>query len=313
MMNKKTFYAFGAMNVDKKLYLLDDYYEESSNPVSSTQSVGGVIRNVAENLARLGNEVKIFSVYGLDAEAQFIRDSSEAWLDLSGVDVIEQFPTSQYIAVLDKKGDLKTAFANMTICNQMDVKWIEQKIKNIPPHAQVLADLNLSQATLQFLMEQAKQKQYFLTYIPVSASKMKNLPRHLDGLSLLIVNKLETETFLNRVIQNEEDLNQAAQHFLKLGVKRVVITQGREGLLYLDENQRYFFQPKVLEHFVDATGAGDAFSATFIAMLALEKDIPFALECAMTNAYYTIQSSDTVRKNLTLINLLKEREKLYEQ
>lgn len=312
-MSEQRIYAIGAMNVDKKLYLLDDYFEESSNPVRSSQSVGGVIRNVAENLGRLGHPVQLFSVYGEDPEAQFIRENSEAFLDLSEVDCLKGFSTSQYIAVLDKKGDLKTAFACMEICKCMDVSWLEEKLRTIPEGAYVVADLNLAQESLDFLLKHAVKKSFFLVFVPVSASKMKNLPQQLKGLSLLIVNKLESETFFKQKIHTQEDLEKIAQLWIGLGVERVVITQGSKGVLYTDAKETHFVEPKVLEHFVDATGAGDAFSATLVALLSRGASVAFALECAMTNAFYTIQSEETVRHNLSFQNLMKEREKLYEQ
>ena len=51
--------CIGGMNVDKKVQLLENLVLETSNPVVSSLSAGGVSRNIAENLGRLGVPVKM--------------------------------------------------------------------------------------------------------------------------------------------------------------------------------------------------------------------------------------------------------------
>lgn len=45
-----------------------DLVAETSNPVTSTRSIGGVARNIAENLGRLGETVAFLSASGQDSE-----------------------------------------------------------------------------------------------------------------------------------------------------------------------------------------------------------------------------------------------------
>lgn len=65
--------CIGGMNVDKKVQLLENLVLETSNPVVSSLSAGGVSRNIAENLGRLGLPVKMLSVAG--------NDESFTWLE----------------------------------------------------------------------------------------------------------------------------------------------------------------------------------------------------------------------------------------
>ena len=45
----------------------------TSNPVKSTKSIGGVARNIAENLGRLGENVTFLTAAGNDSEWSLIK------------------------------------------------------------------------------------------------------------------------------------------------------------------------------------------------------------------------------------------------
>ena len=51
--------CIGGANVDRKLYAKHEIANGTSNPVKSSRTVGGVARNIAENLGRLGEKVDI--------------------------------------------------------------------------------------------------------------------------------------------------------------------------------------------------------------------------------------------------------------
>ena len=64
---------------------------------------------------------------------------------------------------------------------------------------------------------------------------------------------------------------------------------------------------------VDVTGAGDSFTSGIIHGFIKGVSTKDSVEFAMTNSYYTIQSKNTVRDNLTKENLQKERDNLKER
>src|SRR5690606_24733751 len=65
---EKTVVCIGGANVDRKFRMEKPAQMGTSNPASVTRSVGGVARNVAENLGRLGHRVKLMSIAGNDPE-----------------------------------------------------------------------------------------------------------------------------------------------------------------------------------------------------------------------------------------------------
>ena len=65
--------CIGGMNVDRKFYASQALIQGTSNPVSSSVSIGGVGRNIAENLGRLGETVIMLSKAGNDHDWELIK------------------------------------------------------------------------------------------------------------------------------------------------------------------------------------------------------------------------------------------------
>lgn len=49
--------CIGAANLDRKFFVHNELIYGTSNPIHSAHSVGGVVRNIAENLGRLGQKI----------------------------------------------------------------------------------------------------------------------------------------------------------------------------------------------------------------------------------------------------------------
>lgn len=79
-------------------------------------------------------------------------------------------------------------------------------------------------------------------------------------------------------------IRKLAEHIFNLGVKLIVITDGRAGAYAYDGTTLYFDKPNKKQP-KDTTGAGDAFGATFITgLIRRPNDIQFALRLATLNA-----------------------------
>ena len=75
-----------------------------SNPGEVRVSAGGVTRNVCENLARLGADVRLITALGDDANAAFLRRAcEEAGIDLSCAYYMKNQTSSAYISILDEE------------------------------------------------------------------------------------------------------------------------------------------------------------------------------------------------------------------
>jgi pseudouridine kinase len=83
-----------------------------SNPGRVKVALGGVGRNIAENLVLLGAPVKLISAVGEDLYGKRIMEhANRIGLDMKNSLVLNQMPTSTYLAILDENGDMKTAIS----------------------------------------------------------------------------------------------------------------------------------------------------------------------------------------------------------
>lgn len=109
----------GAANLDihgrpKKAIVMHD-----SNPGHMNASAGGVTRNVCDNLARLGADVRLISAVGTDLYADVIRqECTAAGIDVSQLCVAPGCASSTYLSILDEHGDMLVALSDMTVLQE---------------------------------------------------------------------------------------------------------------------------------------------------------------------------------------------------
>ena len=109
----------GAANADLNGASLAPIHLRDSNPGHISLSAGGVTRNVCENLARLGADVKLLSCVGDDTFGAFIRRSCEdAGVDASHLYEARGASSSMYLSILDADGDMLVGMSDMRIVQQ---------------------------------------------------------------------------------------------------------------------------------------------------------------------------------------------------
>ncbi|MGF3066702.1 PfkB family carbohydrate kinase [Facklamia sp. P12945] len=302
-------FCIGAMNIDRIFQLKTPLLKSTSNPVNSTVTVGGVARNVAENLGRMELSVSLLSLAGIDADFEEIKAITQPFVNLDHVKSLENHNTSSYTAILDETGQMEVAFADMEICDQMNAEWITSFHLQIENCQFIAMDLNLTQSAVEQVMNIAKKQQIPLVVIPVSGPKMNHLPENLKGITWLIVNQDESEEYFNHKVKTEDDFIYLAELWIDRGVENVIITRGTKPLLYSNQKKEFlYFQPPNNPRLVDVTGAGDSFVAGLIYGLKKEYAPSEAIHYGITNSYYTVQSPSTVRKNLNAKLFEEERQ-----
>ncbi len=110
----------GGANIDIKARSSASAIAQTSNPGHTSTTPGGVARNIAENLARLGTTTQLVAALGRDVHGErLLAETREAGVLLDYVHR-SAHPTGSYTAVLDADGELLLAVADMrarpTIC-----------------------------------------------------------------------------------------------------------------------------------------------------------------------------------------------------
>lgn len=307
-------FCIGGMNIDRKYLLEAELMPKTSNPVTSSMSVGGVARNISENLGRLGLNVNLLSIGGRDQDFETLKQATEPFVNFQHVTQLGDYSTGSYVALLDDDGDMQLALADMSVADAMDREWISS-YQNLLAQAKMIAlDLNVPLETTEYVIELARNKDIPLVIIPVSSPKMAHLPRQLEGVKWLIVNLDESETFFNKKVETAEDVEELVESWLALGVENVIITRGQSSTFYGNQTgERKQFLPPVSPHVEDVTGAGDSYASGLIYGQLQGYSPMESIQLAITNAYYTIQSPKTVRLDLTQDILEKQTEELKER
>ena len=93
----------------------------TSNPGSCVESDGGVGRNVAEALGRLGCNPVLYSAVGSDLRGQGLLERLHDCGCANRAAVVKDTPTATYLAVLNGSGELHVAIANMAVLEEIAV------------------------------------------------------------------------------------------------------------------------------------------------------------------------------------------------
>jgi len=285
--------CIGGLNIDRKLKLLARALGGSSNPCESHETPGGVVRNVAENLARLGLPVALVAAVGDDAGGRMLLEqAAQVGMDTRAVIRLRRHASDSYTAVLAPDGSLELGLAAMPLVESLN-PWALEASKALRASAALLiADGNLPTDAWPLLLGEARANGIPLVCVAVSEAKMERLPERLDGLHLLILNAGELATVA-------ADPNEAFTALHERGVARVLVSNGAEGLLLSEAEHAPRHWPAPDVHVVDVTGAGDALSAGVCAALLRDcGDFDAAARLGLDLAALTLQTEDSVHPDL---------------
>lgn len=299
--------GIGGANVDIHGQSLAPIIMRDSNPGHLHTSMGGVVRNILDNCARLGFSVKLASVVGDDDYGLMLRRSCQALgIDDSCLFTIPGQHSSTYISVMDGEGDMLVAMSDMGIIKRMDGGFVEDCLSMLNGADLVVCDGNLSAEAIAALAEKCTRPLYL---DPVSTTWAQNLKPWLGCFDTIKPNRMEMEVLADMPIQSQEDLAAACRKVRALGVKRVFVSLGAAGIYYQGPDGELSGRSHGFTAMTNATGAGDATMAGIVYAARhgfdSEKALQFALGCGMA----AISSSDTINPNMSeeLVNqLIKE-------
>ena len=120
--------VIGGANVDIVGYPFEALRRSDSNPGQVNVSIGGVGRNIAENLVKLGNHTKMFTVVGEEVHGdKIILESEQSGIDMSHVKRTSEYGSGTYLAILNEEKDMEMAIASMDCFSKLDKKYIEDR------------------------------------------------------------------------------------------------------------------------------------------------------------------------------------------
>jgi pseudouridine kinase len=294
--------VIGAASIDIKGRPFAAPIPATSNPGDIRISIGGVGRNVAENLARLGVTTTLLTAVGDDTFGhQIISQTAAAGVDTSQVIYCSECRSGAYVAILDERGDMMMSIDDMRICERMTPAYVRKHRKLISAADMIVVDTNLSLRTLHTVLDIAKKAGVPVCVDPVSVKLAERLIPRLCDYHLITPNAQEAEVLIGHTmtIQSVADAAIVAQRLRACGVRVVVITLGAEGLFYAAEAGAGHI-PAIRTDVVDATGAGDALTAGVVYGLCNGMSFDEAMRVGVSAATLTLRSSETVSPDMSL-------------
>ena len=232
-----------------------------SNPGKIKTSLGGVGRNIAHAITKLGIKTYLITAVGDDYVGNLImKRCEETGIDMSRSLVLPGETSSMYLFINDSEGDMSIAVSHMEIVKNITPEYVDSLSGFINGASAVVIDCNLSQETLLHVIGTCKAPVYVDT---VSTSHAQKIKGHLKGIDTLKPNKLEAAMLTGMTIETAGDIKAAAREIMNQGVRRVFISAGEGGVVAAEDNACYMVSGFPSE-VISTTGAGDSAAAAVV-------------------------------------------------
>lgn len=253
--------VIGGANMDIGGFSACQILDGDSNPGRVSMTIGGVGRNIAENLVRMGLQAELVSAIGGDANGRAIlADCAQKGIGTSLCLVKEDMRSSVYLFISDPDGDMHCAVNDMEIQAQLTPQVMAERIDALNRMDAAVIDANLPSETIEYL---AKNLTIPLFADAVSAAKVLRLKNALPYLYAFKPNRIEAELLTGIPIRSAADAQSAAQAMVQAGVRQVYLSMSVEGAVCAEQGRCLRIPGRKL-HMVNSTGAGDAFTAALV-------------------------------------------------
>ncbi len=267
-----------------------------STPGAIHYSPGGVGRNIAENLARLGIAVDLLSVVGDDAFGkQLLASTAEAGVGVSSVVTVPGQCTATYLAMHQPDGEVAMAVNDMGILESLTPAECARSKVLENTGAWLLLDCNLPEATIAYLLRLGRK----VAVDGVSVAKCRRIAGALSSIHLLKLNHLEAAALSGLPVDTSEQCIAAVQYFLDSGVELVLISFGASGSAWGQRGDGPVFRPSRRVPVLSSTGAGDALLSGVVASLVSGSPMKVAVDYGVACAELTLSSTFANSPELT--------------
>ena len=206
------------------------------------------------------------------------------------------------MAIMDEQNDLALALTAMSIYNNIPDSFILNNLSIINQNDYCVLETNMPKRILELVTSQLPNIHFALD--TVSGKKALKAKSILNKLTILKCNLIEAELLSDIKVKNEKDYEILILYFINLGVKKVFITLGKNGIVFGDSKGFHKMDVNYLTP-INTTGAGDSFMAGLLygetQKFNIHKMVQFANACAQM----TVQHKNTVHPEISEKLILK--------
>lgn len=300
--------VIGGANIDVCSKSINKIVNKDSNIGKVEFALGGVGRNIAEDLSLFGVDTSLLTAIGNDSFGRVVRDNAEEQSIMLLAEPFKNEKTGVYSYVSDSDGSFVLGVNDMGITSRITPEVINENINALMFTDYVIIEANLNEETI----EEVCSHDFKIIADCVSGAKCRRLDKVLDKLLVLKANRIEL-----KVLTGNEDLNEGIKNLVERGLKRGIVTLGSEGAMCfekIDEGIVTYTIPNMPDaEVVDTGGCGDAFLAGFILGIMKGADMQKCLLLGQSAASLNSQSLSSVNRNMTYELLKKEAVKFMEK
>jgi pseudouridine kinase len=299
--------------------------ERSSTPGQVRMSPGGVARNVAENLARLGVEVSLITAVGDDPPGrQLLEQAEQAGVDVRHALRVPGSRTGTYLALLTPQGGLHLALDDMGVVQALTPEYLEARRAVLEGARAIVLDANVTVKTLAAVIDRARKAHVPVAADPTTVGLAANLRPHLRDLWLVTPNEAEAEVLCPhpslqldgepvpdnltaipsgtpKAMKHRRAVD-AARHLVAEGVEIALVTMAEFGVGYATAATSGHV-PAVQTEVLDPTGAGDAQTAAVVFGLLNGIPLDESVRLGISAAALTLRTAGSVVADLSLERL----------
>ena len=245
---KNIFVCIGAVHTDYILQLKSKHYKNRTNPITQTQSLGGVAYNIAEKLSFLNMKTELISLNCEKKNTHTIKKNKIKFKPLN-----KKVFHKSYTTVLNSKGKMILGMANM---DNYEKSYNIDKFLNFRNKI-IIFDLNFSFNNIKSLI----LKYYLFNTICVcgtSGHKIYKIKNLLNNIDILILNKQESFN-----LTNKKNIVNALNFLINKNKKlTIIITNGKNAVNAYNDGILFNCRPpKTI--IKNENKAGDVMSAYF--------------------------------------------------
>lgn len=300
--------VIGASGIDVKGRILQPFQAGITNAGVVRNTLGGVARNIAENLARLEVPVVLLSAVGQDQSGKFlVEHTSAVGVDMTYVLRVPDAHTGSYLAIQDTAGRVLAAVSEYEITSAISPAYLQRHRALFARAAMIVIDASLSPRALESVFLWARRYNVPVCADPTAQGLANKLCRFIPDLFMLVPDDMEAAELCGAAQPpaSREAALEMAQRLVSLGTKTAIVTLAEQGVVYADGGSSGHI-PALRTHIVDKTGVGDALTAAVICGLFNDMPLDEAVRLGVSAAAITLRTRETVAPDLTLDRLYNE-------
>lgn len=279
--------VIGGANVDITASSDEAFRLGDSNPGRVEVSWGGVGRNIAHNLALLGDEVQLLTIFGGGLFGPVIAQACrDLGIGVGHSEIAPEGTHSFFVSINNADGELVGGVADMNATEGITPAWLAAREEVIQAADVVVADANSSADALAWLIDHGR-KPLFLDAVSVAKA----------GRIQEAVTLSKKKSFFALKCNAIENVALASVQ----GCRRRYVSVGAEGLKVEEDGRLYEF-PALPCLVRNVTGGGDALLAGIVHAgpeAGVEESARWGLACARC----AVESPKAVSEKIKMLRI----------